>query len=341
VVAHGRIPQLDGLRAVAILAVFFNHTLHIPLTWVGVDVFFVLSGFLITGILLRRKSAGGGYFSYFYRRRVFRILPPYALTIVLYGLIFTWTAFQPWPIFAFFGMNLQPYFYRGWLPVQLPLWSLAVEEQFYLVWPVVILLVSEKVLLRLAVAAVVFTPMLRFVCTPLFSNMFSIYVLTPFRADLLCAGAALAILWSKRSARFEGLCRGRAWLGVVAGFGALALVQMWPLFRLASNTRWANGLDYSLSLVGSVCLLAWALAGRGWFYRALVLKPMRYLGQISYTVYLVHLAVVYWFEVRMHSRIAVTVLSLAVTVAYASASWFVMERPLINFAARSGRRARG
>jgi len=294
---------------------------------------------LITGILLRRKSAGGGYFSYFYRRRVFRILPPYVLTIVLCGLLFTWTAFQPWPLFAFFGMNLQSYFYRGWVAVQLPLWSLAVEEQFYLVWPVVILLVSEKVLLRLAIAAVVLTPVLRFVCTPLFSNMFSIYVLTPFRADLLCAGAALAILWSKRSARFEGLCRGWAWLGVVAGFGGLALLQIWPVFRLASNTRWANGLDYSLSLVGSVGLLAWALAGRGWLHWVLVLRPMRFLGQISYTVYLVHIVVIFFFETRLHSEVAVTFLSLAVTVAYASVSWFVMERPLINFAARS--RARG
>ena len=141
---HGRILQLDGLRAVAILAVFLNHTLHTPLTWAGVDIFFVLSGFLITGILLQRKASGGGYFSYFYKRRAFRILPAYALTILVYIKFFTWWSLQPWWLFAFFGMNLQSFFFHGPIFYPLPLWSLAVEEQFYFVWPVVILLVSER-----------------------------------------------------------------------------------------------------------------------------------------------------------------------------------------------------
>ena len=76
-----RIPELDGLRAVAILAVFVHHALNVPLLWMGVDLFFVLSGFLITGILLDRKESGRSFFSYFYERRARRILVPYIVLL--------------------------------------------------------------------------------------------------------------------------------------------------------------------------------------------------------------------------------------------------------------------
>ena len=82
-----RILQLDGLRAIAVLAVFAQHALKAPL-WMGVDLFFVLSGFLITGILLDRKARGQSYFGYFYARRARRILPPYLLLMVVSSLLF-------------------------------------------------------------------------------------------------------------------------------------------------------------------------------------------------------------------------------------------------------------
>jgi peptidoglycan/LPS O-acetylase OafA/YrhL len=332
---------LDGLRAVAILCVFLAHTLRIPLTWVGVDIFFVLSGFLITGILLKRKLLGGAYFKYFYRRRIFRILPPYVLTLTVFGLLFTWKAFHPWPLFVFFGMNLQRSFgfTRMWDP--LPLWSLAVEEQFYLFWPIVILLVSEKTLFRVAVAAVMVTPLLRFVCTPLFPSNFSIYMLTPFRADLLCAGAALSILWANRTPALENVFRRRAWLGCIAGFGGLALVQFWPMFRLASNTRAGNGLDYSLSVLGSFSLVAWTLSDRGWLRRMLSSLPMRFMGKISYTMYLSHMIAIMMVERFTSSVAVVTVVGFVGTIVYSSLSWFLMERPLISFGAGGTPGARG
>jgi peptidoglycan/LPS O-acetylase OafA/YrhL len=334
VVTHGRIPQLDGLRAVAILSVFLDHTLRVPLTWAGVDVFFVLSGFLITGILLKRKASGGAYFKYFYQRRVFRILPPYILTIIVFGLAFSWQAFRPWPMFAFFGMNLQRSlgFTHMWNP--LPLWSLAVEEQFYLLWPFVILFFSEKVIFRLSLAAIIITPFLRFFCTPLFSSPFSIYMLTPFRADLLCAGAALSILWEHRTPHLEAIFRARAWLGCVAGFGGLAFLQIWPVFRLASNTRLGNGLDYSLSVLGAFSLLAWALADRGWLRRLLSLPPMRFVGQISYTMYLIHMIAILLIERYTQSVTVMTLTALVATLVYSALSWFLMEKPLISLGAR-------
>jgi peptidoglycan/LPS O-acetylase OafA/YrhL len=326
---------LDGLRAVAILCVFLAHTLRVPLTWVGVDIFFVLSGFLITGILLKRKLSGGAYFTSFYRRRVFRILPPYFLTLTVFGLLFTWKVFHPWPLFVFFGMNLQRSFgFTGmWNP--LPLWSLAVEEQFYLLWPIIILLVSKKTLFWVAVAVVMVAPLLRFACTPLFPSNFSIYMLTPFRADLLCAGAALSILWANRTPALERVFRRRAWLGCIAGFGGLALVQHWPMFRLASNTRAGNGLDYSLSVLGSFSLLAWALSDRGWLRRMLASPPMRFVGRISYTMYLSHMIAIMMVERFTSSIAVVTVVGLVGTIVYSSLSWFFMERPLISFGARA------
>lgn len=342
-VARGRIPQLDGLRAVAILAVFFNHSLQIPLGWVGVDVFFVLSGFLITGILLQRKQAhlqaGSGYLGPFYRRRFVRILPPYVLLLVVYHFIYHLNDLRPWPLFAFFGMNLQQFFpIMG--PGDLPLWSLAVEEQFYLVWPFVVLFVSEKVLLRIALSALIVVPLLRIVCTPLLHSEFAIYTLTPFRADLLCAGAALTLLWNARSANFERLLATRAWLGCVAGFGTLALLQIWPYFRLSSNKPLANGLCYSLSLVGAASLVSWTLASSATngslLYRLLTLPPMRYVGRVSYSMYLIHVVVIVQM-LRFVPMRYVTVPALAVTVLYAALSWHLMERPLLSFAARTSR----
>jgi peptidoglycan/LPS O-acetylase OafA/YrhL len=334
---HGRIPQLDGLRAVAILAVFFNHSLRIPLGWIGVDVFFVLSGFLITGILLQRKQIsqreGTSYLLPFYRRRFFRILPPYFLTLIVYHFVYHLDDLHPWPLFVFFGMNLQHFFHAGG-PGDLPLWSLAVEEQFYLVWPFVVLFVSEKLLLRISIAALFIVPILRVVCTHWLHREFLIYTLTPFRADLLCAGAALTLLWKSRTPQLEDFFRRYACLGLLLGFGTLGILQIWPYFRLSSDEPLANGLCLSLSLFGAASLLAWTLADRGWLNRFLTLAPMRYIGRISYTMYLVHVMVIVQFAQRIGWK-HVTLPALTFTLLYATLSWFLMERPLLNLAARS------
>jgi peptidoglycan/LPS O-acetylase OafA/YrhL len=331
----GRILQLDGLRAVAILLVLVEHTIHVPLTWAGVDIFFVLSGFLITGILLARKREGNAYFSYFYRRRVFRILPPYIVTLLLFGLIFGWNAFHPWPTMLFFGMNLQPFFTSNHMP--LPLWSLAVEEQFYLVWPFIILLVSERTLMRLAIAAIVITPILRALCTPLFPDELYIYMLTPFRADLLCAGAILALVWKDRTPRTEDLFRRRAWIVFAFALCALLLSQHWSIFRLWSNTRYSNSIVYLLTLIAAASLLAWTLADRSWLHRILTFRPMRYIGEVSYTVYLIHIMFALLLRTRVHSPIEMFFLVTLLSILWASISWFLMERPLIRFAARGSR----
>ncbi|HLI77080.1 MAG TPA: acyltransferase [Acidobacteriaceae bacterium] len=332
---HGRILQFDGLRALAFLSVFVNHATHLPLLWAGVDVFFVLSGFLITGILLERKRLGEAYFSYFYRRRIVRILPAYLLAIVLHGVLITWSQYKPLWLFIL-APNYQGLLPNG--PGLLPLWSLAVEEQFYFVWPFVVLLTTEKTLLRIALGALVVVPILRMVCTPFVPNMFYIYVLTPFRADLLCAGAALTLLWKRRDAGIVAAVRRWAWLVCLGGFFLFAGTQAFPAFRLAHNTPLANGFVYLFSLIGGTGLLAWVLSDTGWLRRLLTLAPLRYLGEISYTMYLVHVVILIRLELRFGLHPWVEVLAFAAIVLYATISWFLMERPLIRLAARWPRR---
>ena len=147
-------------------------------------------------------------------------------------------------------------------------------------------------------------------------------------------GAAFAIIWAHRTPAFEALCRRRAWIGVLLGFGGLAGLNAFVVFRIASNTRWSNGVDYSLSLIGATSLLAWSLAGRGVLYRILTLKPVRYIGQISYMMYLVHEMV----EIRLFRympRRATLIPTLVITIVFATVTWYLLERPLINFAAHN------
>ena len=330
-VTRGRVLQLDGLRAIAFLSVFINHVTHLPLLWAGVDVFFVLSGFLITGILLERKRLGQDYFTYFYRRRLFRILPPCALAIVLHGVLITWLQYQPLWLFLL-APNLQGLRSNG--SGLLPIWSLAVEEQFYFVWPFVVLFTSEKWLLRISLGALLVVPILRMLCTPFVPNMFYIYVLTPFRADLLCAGAALALLWKRPNPILRANITRWSKVVCAVGFLLFAGTQAFSVFHLASNTPVANGFVYSFSLVGATGLLAWVLSDTGWLRRSLQWPVLRYLGEISYTMYLVHIVFIVRLEGRFGRHPWVYLLALCIIIAYATVSWFALERPLIRFAAR-------
>ena len=149
VAQHGedgrRIPQLDGIRGVAILMVFVSHAYRSQLLWSGVDLFFVLSGFLITGILLEQRGQHTlrRYLSGFYKRRARRILPPYILLMCLVSLLFGIRWVHHWYLFLF--LTNTDSFFRIVRPYPLIiLWSLAVEEQFYLIWPLAVYFLSEK-----------------------------------------------------------------------------------------------------------------------------------------------------------------------------------------------------
>src|SRR5215469_16350920 len=174
-----RMPQLDALRGLAVIAVLIHNTGRDLYTgfltrngWMGVDLFFVLSGFLITGILLDTKNSDG-YFRNFYARRCLRIWPLYYCTLffmfVVVPLVRPSEAhqiFEPrsmpwWSYFVYLQNFLVPSITRatGLLGVT---WSLAVEEQFYLVWPLVVRFLTETQLRRLSITLICCSPVLRF-----------------------------------------------------------------------------------------------------------------------------------------------------------------------------------
>ncbi len=322
-----RIDQLDGIRAVAIAAVFIHHTLHVKLLWMGVDLFFILSGFLITGILVDNKTHGlKQYFGHFYKRRVRRILPPYLLVLTITSVLFGISWARHW-YYYFFLMNFVLAFHIPHPQSLDILWSLAVEEQFYLLWPLIIYFFSEQAITWLAAAFVCAAPLLRWFCTPLFAYHWPIYALTPFRMDLLAVGALIAILWRRR----QDLIRRWGAYGLI--FSALALFTLFALsrkpgFTTTSNTQLPNVCIYELTLIACTGAMFWALGGRG--TRLLTFSPVRFFGRISYTIYLIHLTVFLVVARYLHRTLAIAGVTFAVSLLYATFSWFVLERPILR-----------
>lgn len=325
---RNRIPELDGLRAVAIAAVFLHHALRVPLLWAGVDVFFVLSGFLITGILLDAKEHGKNYFRHFYARRARRILPAYWAALLVLSLLFGWAWLHRWYWFVFFATNLGETIQRSDFSLQ-PLWSLAVEEQFYLVWPGMVLLASQRKLRWIAAAGVVAAPLLRYFFTPWFPNHFAVYFLTPFRADLLCAGALLVVLWREHRAMFTRIAR-FWWAPVWLALAILFWLNRYPQWHTQSNTPQANAGILFLTLIISCALLAAALRGRGWLCALLRLPAVRYIGVISYSMYLVHTGAIELSRRWFGESWQMVIVAAALTIAYASVAWFGWERRILQ-----------
>ena len=334
-----RIEQLDGVRTVAIAAVFIHHTLNVKLLWMGVDLFFILSGFLITGVLIDQKSQSiGQYFGHFYGRRARRILPPYVLLLIITSVLFGISWARHWYCYVLL-MNFLLAFHIPHPESLDILWSLAVEEQFYLFWPFAVYFLSEQALAWTAGAIVLIAPLLRWFCTPLFTAHWPIYSLTPFRMDLLAVGALISILWRKR----QDLIQKSGHYGLI--FSASALLVLFALsrkpgFTTASNTQLPNVFIYELTLIACAGAMLWALSGRG--TGILTLAPVRYLGRISYTVYLIHITVFLVVAQHFHGKMRIAGTTFVITLLYAAFSWTFLERPLLaRKSMPSGKRAPG
>lgn len=327
-----RVPQLDGLRAIAILMVFAHHALHVPFLWTGVDLFFVLSGYLITGILLKAKPERNkrGYWRPFYKRRALRILPPYAgfLSVLLITFRVPWSHIWYW--YAFFAANFALAFGKVTVDAMTPLWSLAVEEQFYFLWPWVVLWCSRKTLKRVAIGVLVLAPLVRALCTPLFKTHFPIYTLMPFRADTLACGAFIRISESEAEDWIRNKHRSSLFTLIGAAALLVALSSL-PSFRTGANNVLFNSLGYSLSVFVFGGGLTYVLGlGTGIAYTVLTCRPMRYLGRISYTFYLYHVAVL--SKVGAYTRSTFLIASLGFVIAglIAALSWRFFESPILN-----------
>ncbi len=319
-----RIRQLDGIRALAILAVFVYHSAHVRFLWMGVDVFFVLSGFLITGVLLDHKQSGlGVYLRGFYGRRARRILAPYGVFLVLASVVIGVAWMHYWYFYIFLANLLQP-LHISFPGAFSPLWSLAVEEQFYLVWPLAVYLLSERALGRLCVGLMIVVPLLRGAFY--FADHYVVYELTPFRMDLLAAGGLLCLVWRRRRDVVERWGTMVGFLLAAAGYAGLRILAHSGM-DLPTNTRTSDVLVFEASLVTSVGLMVYALGGRGVGW--LKVRPVTYIGQISYSMYLAHMGIIVAVFTKFHRWVG-GLIAFALTVAYAAISWSLMEKRLLG-----------
>jgi peptidoglycan/LPS O-acetylase OafA/YrhL len=368
-----RIKEVDGLRGIAIALVLVWHffpNLPIPawtiprylvagmrLAWSGVDLFFVISGFLIGGILLDNRDSSR-YYATFYKRRFFRIVPAYAAVCVVvllaaivlprgvaYGRLFNDQA--PILALATFTQNFWMSAHHTFGGMALaPVWSLGVEEQFYLVLPLLIRHVSRRTLIRVLVACVVLAPVVRaglFITGPggwLWSQM-----MMPARADAFAIGILIALVIRDPSLGAAVVGHKRALLVIaVAAAGVLVLLTQQHMdFR---SMPFAT-LGYSaLAIVYGSILLAAVTRRDRWLNYVLSASPLRALGGIAYGVYLLHTfvwgslftflpAFTPWPHSRTAADVGIVAIAFVITIIIATASWRWFEKPLIAIGHRS------
>lgn len=359
------IPGLDGLRAIAILLVFATHSDLFEFGWVGVQLFFVLSGFLITGILLDMKASlpTRDYFIKFYGRRFLRIFPLYyfylaLMTVVALGLISA--DFRPGPMQIFLDqvnyavLYVYDFFYRArWFePSQFldHFWSLSVEEQFYIVWPLLILLVSQNQLKRLFVSFIVLAIAFRVLLyvgylsgssSWVFREPFGlvVYALPFSHLDAFALGAYISryTIWRPRAQLFF-----LALFVPALGFAATYLTtgSIGPVSALGYNSSLENGYEFiwAQTLLNYLfAVLIYCVVHEKVFVRFLEMPWLRYLGKISYGMYVYHLALI-WFtwillEERLEGGMASWIkvgISLSATILVSTLSYSILERPILN-----------
>lgn len=369
-----RIPALDGLRGIAILlVVLFHNTQMRPQTpfdevyvalarlgWSGVDLFFVLSGFLITGLLADSKG-GPHYFRNFYSRRALRILPLY-LVFVFFTLH---VSPRLWPDtdLAAMSRNAMAGRSEAWYWLLLPnllfardgnfghpnlavTWSLGIEEQFYLVWPLLVALADRRRLMWTCTALVVIAPVIRTALVLDGADPVVPYVLPFCRMDALAAGAWVALALRSPA----GVAPLRQWAHPVLAAAAAGIVAIWYLEDPLDNGTWiepvmqsAGYTAFALLFAALLALAVMAPAGSR-LARTLSVSPLRMFGTYSYALYLFHVAVrrfirdeyfpvasfPEWLGSPLPGQLLFYVVATAPALALAWASWHVLEAPILK-----------
>jgi len=374
---RAHIEELDGLRGLAILLVFVFHSCYRPsssfqhhgypliatlllrmvdLGWSGVDLFFILSGYLITGILLSARTAAN-FLKVFYLRRMLRIFPIYYLSLAL----FFWG--QPWlpdrfqfdhrhysfeQLWYWFSISNLVTAFQPYLIAPLThYWTLAIEEQFYLVWPWIVGRTRDSSLLLISIAGVVMATLLRnlgIVQAYNLSHTNFVYRLTPFRVDSLLFGAILAITLrtKSRSPRMKRWILG----GFLTGLSLVAIAARGSSVDnpgTASMTRYGyTGFSIFYCSLLTACVLWSGTKAPTAVFRW---KALRELGTYSYCIYIIHPAVLgilnlSWghflhfkpliSSIPYSSQVAIGLLGLPVCYGLARASWLLIESPALK-----------
>jgi peptidoglycan/LPS O-acetylase OafA/YrhL len=345
--SSGYMPQLDALRAIAVILVIISHWFageHFLNRYsangiLGVTLFFVLSGFLITGILLKSKTTvdkGGSIkkaFTTFYIRRSLRIFPVYYLLLVILFVINSSGIRESFWWHFFYGSNFF-FWLKGEFGGHLShFWSLAVEEQFYLVWPAVILFVKRKYIPHVLFLGIVTAILFRyFVTTP--QNELG-RILMPGSLDSFCVGGLL--VYGKQSGAYiyktyiksRNLFLIGSLLLLIAVhttyFKTLSIQVNTALFYFLISVSFGIIIDRVSDIVYTP-IVGWVLNNRA----------LRYIGKISYGVYLFHNFIPYFYDIKVPglpaslSMYTIQGLRFLLLVGIASLSWFLFEKPVLQ-----------
>ena len=363
----GYIPALDGVRGIAICAVLFVHsypmvTATLPQATAlmisqvadvgafGVDLFFVLSGFLITGILVDTRSSPN-YFRNFYARRFLRLFPLYYAYLAVVALLLP-------PFHALLRTSMADYtgnwwwyilYFCNWKPGNAAgdpwlghFWSLAVEEQFYLVWPAIVLFLSRRYLTVCCGVLALLSFCLRVAWAHDHTAWNVIYRLTITRLDTLALGALAAL--AVRSQRWRPLCEQYAGVLTLAGMAAFAIVG-----ATTGSFSWSKepmqtigALTAAVGFAGLV--LCAALYRSGPLYRFLLSPVLTAYGKYSYGIYVYHIVILAhcgwvasWIMHRSPSNgrpvvaILAAVVANVVTFFVARTSYQFFEKPILSY----------
>jgi len=350
------VPSLDGLRAIAVLLVLWC---HVPVTtpgypgwlldarfWIrpgdfGVELFFALSGFLITRILIAERAAGQPV-RWFLLRRLLRIFPIYYLLLAVMSF---WRPGQEIAWCAAYLGNFADVFAPT--PGSKPLghtWSLCVEEHFYLIWPLLVALGTPRLGPRalkwvMIPTAVIGAVVVGITCAPKTAEL-AVQRLSPFRFLTLAAGALVAYAEPHLTAPPSRMRNRGVALTIV---GLLLHPHVWflllPVVWIGA-TWWPMQIAPAFVRVHSALLcsgiLMWCITPRQlWLSpeRLLSPAPLRAIGRISYGLYLYHVPIFYWLLYPAPSM-ANAALAIIATFAVATASYWLVERPILRYAAR-------
>jgi len=347
-------PQLDGLRAFAVGAVLIHHFFQpariggVDLALLGVWLFFVLSGFLITGILLRSRDQvdysgypSGFVLRQFYIRRFLRIFPLYysvlflAATIDLGDVrdtIFWHLAYMSNYLFAT---------HQYWGPVTAHFWSLSVEEQFYILWPALILFAPRRLLLKLVVSAIAIGPIFRLAAHFLDFNWIARLTVLPASLDALGLGALLAYCShyaGEKPILIKRLKQCIYWLGV-PGLIVLLGLQKLENYKLVGdvtvNSWFIEPVLWALMFVWVINRASLGFTGVG--AKILEFNPLAYTGKISYGIYVYHpfvyvlLPILFYrtdIDFFLLPRLLQFGLVVGTTIGMAAISWHFFESPI-------------
>jgi peptidoglycan/LPS O-acetylase OafA/YrhL len=368
--APRHIAALDGVRGLAILVVLIHNPSFImrgsehallKLTgaitatgWSGVQLFFVLSGFLITGILVDARGRDG-YFRTFYIRRTLRIFPLYYAFLVVTFLVVPLFADPAWVRTAHQNQGWYWAYLANWgapfghdVPGLTHFWSLAVEEQFYLFWPLLVLALPRRGMIALCGTIIVLSPFVRFLLHTMGLPPLAGYEFTIARWDALAAGALLAVLVREESSR-QWLRRHMPTIGIGALLALLLFIGIDHGFHEGELSVQVLGQTI-VSILSAwliyICLAPSSGAAR-WVHDAASARWLRFLGKYSYAIYVFHYPIHFIASHHLADvvngadtnwrllRLALYVCGIAVlSIAAALISWHVLEKPFLDFKER-------